>query len=448
MMNFKIFLKRTFIVLALFCGLKAEAGYYGRFISGGFFSKEVFRSSQFDRYNDVAILSERLYVNFDKIQDSNAEFTVDLRDRENFFDKLDKERLKLTGRNRLQLHQFNLHNGSGNEGFDYSLGRFPLSEAGAIYLDGLDFGIRKNLFGIGSKFSLFYGLNPQLVEDAQIKISKNLKAYGGYWILENKGQDWESYLYSTTSLVRQVYKSELDRFYFFNNTNLQSANGQNFSSILYLDLHPKVYIQNLWTTYAVNLENKYKLRTSLSTIDSLHYERNQDVRETLPSSRYHQASTSLRSPSTYNQTSYETKFTFGYREVDNKYMGELKLGSFFPMVFKDEISASLNLKLKKNFVSNDVGFGGGILHSNKFREIAFNQDVLFEKKKIETLNYAFITEGSYTKFFSRSLFGIASIQNTWDRRVSIFSVLFKLSYRFGEGGQAPIRDGSPPMGQL
>ena len=267
-------------------------------------------------------------------------------------------------------------------------------------------------------------------------------------IFENKGKDWEAYMFSTTSLVRQVYKNDVDRFYFFNNTNFQSSTGQNFSSIFYLDLVPKVYVQNLWTSYVFSLPNKFKLRTSLSTIDSLHYARIQDVREELPTSRYHQTSFSLRSPSNYSEASYETKLTLGYREVDSKNLAELKFGTFFPKIYKDEISGTLDTGIKKNFASNDIFLGGGFLHSNKYREIAFNQDFQIEKKIFNKLNYVFISEGSYTKFFDRSLFGIFSLQNTWDRNVSIFSVFLKLSYRFGEGGQAPIRDGSPPMGQL
>ncbi len=435
------------LVVVLFT-TRSHASYYGRLISGGFFSKEVFRSSQLDRYNDVAILSERLYVNFDKILDTSHEFTVDLRDKNNFFDKLSNERRQLVAKNKLQLYQFNLHKSGLNEGVDYSLGRFSLSEAGSVFVDGLDMGFRKSLFGLSTKFSLFYGLNPQLIDETEIKFKTDSKVYGGYFILEDKGKDWDSYLYSTTSLVRQQFKSEVDRFYFFNNTNFQNAKGENFSSILYLDLEPKIYIQNLWTTYVFDLKNKFKLRTSLSTIDTLHYVRIQDVRETLPSSRYHQTSFSLRSPSAYNQMSYETKLTLGLREVDKKNLAELKFGTYFPRIIKDEISGTLNVGAKKNFTSNDLILGGGFLHSNKFREISINQDFQLEKRRSEKLNLAFITEGSYTRFFDRSLFGLVSVQNTWDRNVSIFSILFKVSYRFGEGGQAPIRDGSPPMGQL
>lgn len=440
--------KSSLLLFSILFTTSSQASYYGRFISGGFFSKEVFRSSQLDRYNDVAILSERLFVNFDKILDSNQEITLDLRDKNNFFDKLSSERLRLTARNKLQLNQFNVHNSGSSEGGTYSFGRFPISEAGAIFVDGLDLGFRKNLYGYSTKFSLFYGLNPELIDESEIKLNKDSRVYGGYFILENKGADWGSYLFSTTSLVRQVYKSDVDRFFFFNNTNSQSSNGDNFSSILYLDLAPKIYIQNLWTTYVFNLSNKFKLRTSISTIDSLHYSRVQDIRETLPTSRYHQTSFSLRSPSNYGAVTYESKLTLGFREVDKKSIAEFKFGTFFPKVINDEISGTLNAGLKKNFVSNDLLMGGGFLHSNKIREIALNQDVQFEKRIGLPLNYVLITEGSYTKFFERNLFGIVSVQNTWDKNVSILSVFLKLSYRFGEGGQAPIREGSPPMGQL
>lgn len=443
-----IFIKSLIFLITILITFHLEASYYGRFVSGVFISKEIFRNSEVDRYNDAAILSERLYVNFDKILGSDNEFIVDLRDKNNFFDKLNNERTKLIAKNKIQLHQFDIHKSLAGDGLDYSFGRFPISEAGALYLDGLDLGVKKSLFGFSTKFSLFYGLNPQIIEDPQIKIDKNLKAYGGYFTLEKNGKNENDYFLSTSSFVRQVYKSDLDRFYFFNNTFLQSVSGDNFSSILYLDLLPKTYIQNLWTTYVLSFQNKFKLRTSLSTIDSLHYSRIQDVRETLPSSRYNQASFSLRSPTSYNNNTYETKLILGMREIDKKKLAEFKFGVFFPRVINDEMSGTLNAGVRKNFVSNDLLLGLGLLHSNKFREISFSQDIQAEKRINQKINYAYITEGSYTKFFYRSLFGVFSLQNTWDNNVSIFSFFLKLSYRFGEAGQAPIRDGSPPMGQL
>lgn len=207
-------------------------------------------------------------------------------------------------------------------------------------------------------------------------------------------------------------------------------------------------VQNLWTSYSFLLPNKFKLRSTISTIDSLHYSRIQDVRETLPTSRYHQGSIALSSPSSYNSIYFESKLTMGLREIDKKNMTELKLRAFFPKIYLDEVSGSLSAGAKKNFVSTDLIFGGSFIHSNKLREISLSQDMQIQRKTGFPINYAFITDGSYTRFFDRSLFGILSIQNIFDKNVSIFSVLFKITYRFGEGGQAPIRDGSPPMGQL
>ncbi len=389
-----------------------------------------------------------MYASFDDLIWNKAEFTVDVRDKENFFDKLDRERQTLTEKNKLQLHQLNFHKPAENNAVAFSLGRFPLSEAGGIYLDGLDLGVRKTLVGLSTKFSLFYGLNPQLTQESGINIDKNITAYGGYITFEDKDKNLDKYFFSTNSLVRQVYKSEVDRFYFYNNTSMQSSNGQSFLSLLYLDLVPKVNVQNFWSTYASSISSHYKLRASLSTIDSLHYTRIQDVRETLPSCRYHQSSISIRRPGDYGETSYEAKLSAGLREVDKKNLAELKVGALYPRIIKDEISGTMNLGIRKNFVTNDLLYGFGLLHSNKFRELSLNQDFQFEKRLNEKLNIAYITEAGYTKFFDRSLFGVVSVQNIRDNNVSIFSILLKISYRFGEGGQAPIRDGSPPMGPL
>jgi hypothetical protein len=430
----------------------SNASYYGRFISGGFISKEIIRSETKNndiRYNDVAILSQRLYVNFDKILETSNEFTVDIRDKNNFFDKLNSETLKLNSRNTLQLHQFFVHNTPKDEQpLAYSVGRFSIPDAGAVVTDGVDIGMIKNLYGYSTKFSFFYGLNPQLLDETSITFNKDSKVYGGYANLEEKSSDWTSHFFSTSALVRQVYKSELDRFYFFNNTSSQTSNGNFFSSILYYDIQPVMNIQNLWTSYTFLLPNKYKIRSTISTIDTLHYSRVQDVRETLASSRYHQASVAINTPSAYDSIFLESKMSLGLRTVDKKNMMELKFRAFFPKIYLDEISGSLNAAAKKNFVSNDLIFGGSFIHSNKQREISLSEDIQIQRKTGFPLNYASITDGSYTKFIDRSLYGILSIQNIIDKNVSIFSALFKITYRFGEGGQAPIRDGSPPMGQL
>ena len=71
-MKNKLFQKLIFFMLSLIAG-KVHAAYYGRIISGGFISKEVFRNSETDRYNDLAIFSQRLYLNIDKISESENE---------------------------------------------------------------------------------------------------------------------------------------------------------------------------------------------------------------------------------------------------------------------------------------------------------------------------------------------------------------------------------------
>ena len=435
-------------LLSIIYSSVADASYYGRFTSGGFFSKEIFRSdNSSNRYNDVSVLSQRLFLSIDKIQNSSSEFSADIRDKHDFFDKLDAERMKLTSSNKLQVHQLSLHTAGDSEGGTYSFGRFPLSDAGSLFVDGADIGFRKSILGLSVHTSLFYGLNPSDPEESELKLNTKARAYGFYGVIENKDRDWDHYFYSSNAIVRQTYNSDVDRFYFFNNTVWQKSVNENFSNLLYLDLNPKISVQNLWTSYYLNFSNSYKLRSTLSTIDSLHYQRIQDLREILPSSRYHQASFSLRSPSNGDQVIWENKLSYGKRLIDDKNRIEYKIGAFLPRFLKDDLSANTFAGVRKNFVSKDALFGFGIIHSNNQREIAFNQEIDLEQRT-NLNNIAFITDGSYTKFFDRSLFGILSLQNTWDKNVSIFSILFKISYRFGEGGQAPIRDGSPPMGQL
>lgn len=440
-------------LLFIFFSLEvANASYYGRFTSGGFISKEVFRASEIDRYNDVAVFSERLYLSVDKVAESNHELNIDLRDKHNFFDKLDTEKLRLTSSNKFQAQQLSLRSIDDFSKYKYQIGRFAENEAGSAMVDGIDFGLRDNFGDWANKASFFIGFNPASTDETELKFNADAKTIGIYDVLQTKLRSFEKYIYLSNALVRQSYKSEVDRTYIFNNTVVQDGGDQNFTSMLYLDIEPHINIQNWWSSYAVTLKNNYKVRTNISTIDSLHYRRAQDIRETLPSSRYNQASAALRLPSLLDHNAHEAKISFGVRAVDDKKRIELKWGTYlpqiFPQFFKEDLSANLNAGLRKNFISNDTFVGFGFVNSNKLRELSFNQDVIIEKRSDLGTNIAFITDASYTKFYTRTLFGILSLQNTWDKKVSIFSILFKISYRFGEGGQAPIREGSAPMGQL
>lgn len=423
----------------------AYSAYYGRFISGGFFSKEVFRNVENDRYNDVAILSERLFVNYSQILESNNELTLDLRDKLNFFDKLNSETLRLDSSNKIQLHQLNLKNSNATS-VNYRVGRFPVTEAGAIYLDGVELGSQSTFSNFITRYSLFFGLNPQVSDQSELNFTKDANAYGGYVVFESKGENWDNYLYSTFSLARQTYKSEVDRTYIYNNTMYQTGSGSSLSLLGYLDLEPEINIQNLWASYLYTFTNKFRWRNSISTIDTIQYSRVKDIRETLPNSKYHQMSTSLQSPGNAKDY-YELKVSAGLREYDKKNKLELKYGYNISEFIYNDLTLGVRTGLRKDFVNNAVSLGASLLFTNLRREISLSQDLQYETiNKVN--NYVSITELSYTRFFDRSLFGIISGQNIWDKDVSILSVLFKISYRFGEGGQAPLRDGAAPMGQL
>ena len=128
---------------------KGGSHYAGRLTSGGYLSQEKFvDTNDGSTRNDFFTLSNRLYFNAYDLGSSNYDFVSDLRDKHDFFDKLDKERLSLNSTNAFQLRQLSLSNPNENGRTFWTMGRFPVAPAGSVDTTGV------NLSGTGGKGSI------------------------------------------------------------------------------------------------------------------------------------------------------------------------------------------------------------------------------------------------------------------------------------------------------
>jgi hypothetical protein len=111
-----------------------------RFSLGGFVSRERFAENP-DESNDFATVSGRAYVLVQDWGKDRWEFASDVRDKNDFFDKLDAERLKLTNRNQLQLRQFSFRRPNYTGRWLPQIGRFAVPESGSVFVDGAQLGV-------------------------------------------------------------------------------------------------------------------------------------------------------------------------------------------------------------------------------------------------------------------------------------------------------------------
>lgn len=418
---------------------------YGRFSIGGFTATEKFASDNFgSNSNDEMVLSSRLFYKATSSGDGAWEFVSDLRDKHDFFDKLDRERLQLTDKNEFQARQLSTRWANPNGKVSASLGRFPVADVGAIYTDGL---LAEYRWSPGFWSSLFGGKNPQSDSHSYLQFNPKANIVGTGITYQAKTGGWDKNFYLTHGLVSETYESETDRNFLFHQMNLQWQENSRILSLLYVDFIPRTYVQNgsfIWQQqYTENVASEL----GILGMDSIQYYRHQGVRETLPPSAYQeaQAKISLGNP---RASKWTLAGLSGKRAYDQKDKTEASLSYFQTQLLTRKVDAYLKIGGRKNFISQDTfartGFG---YFSRKWE---YNLDIEYSSEKYNdgTLMHPLVTEFSISNSLSRSLFWTGSVQRAADEKVTIITSFFKLSYRFGEAEGAPQRDTAPLWGPI
>ena len=432
-------IKFIFIFLTL-CPSNALAGYSGRFTLGGFVTQESYDTEAVEaQSNDWAVVSSRLFLNIDELGDKEQELVFDLRDKHDFFDKLNPELRTLDEKNTFQVRQaaFKMRG--------MSLGRFPVLEAGAVYVDGLSVSYK---FGQKFKLGAFTGYNPVILGQAHLETNTDQKISGVHTLYQKSSQEWYHYTYWSSAIVEQRYKEVRDRLYWFNNFSYQGSQKSYFNMISYLDFEPTQKVQNLWASQYYRFLNAVSTRLSYYTIDTIEYKRSQDVRETLDASRYQQAQLTLKHKIGLKQATVNYKYIKGVREVDDKSKSDASIGINLPEFMSKYLTSSFYIGKRANFISDDNYMTFGLLYNSAKYELSFDQSIIEETDDLSGTTTAYITDLSMTYLYSRKFFFVLSTQSVKDDDVSIFTVLFKLTYRFGSKGIPPTRDGASPRGRL
>ncbi len=470
----------AFFIVALFLQTTMinAADYHGRATTGGFISKEKFTEpSAGSDTNDVAVMSNRFYLNVSNIGKKKWGLILDARDKLDYFDKLDKERLTLTQKNEFQLRQLAAKYPNYEGKFYASAGRFQAFDTGAVYVDGLEAGYRvKPTLKLGA----FGGFNPAREGVSYLQFNSDSNIFGGFGIYENRSRKWSRYTYTsnaiivipassstteedTTTTATETTETEetatddeniyvegaaiQERTYFYNNSVIQWNRNLRFMSLLTYDIAPKSQLQSLWVSIFFRIIKRLNMTISAQRITAIEYARQQDLREELKPSQYDEIKVGLNYRVNRNVSAI-FKASQGSRSTDELTRTDVSAGVRVSRLINRRFAASLFAGQRANFNSDDTYFRLGTgYYSNKF-EVTLDQELGSEKYEDGTERNPKITELNTSVFFSKRFFGTIGAQYLSDEVVTITSALLRLSYRFGNREIAPIRDGAPPRGRI
>ncbi len=451
--------------------------YHGRFNIGLLAARERFTDeSDGSSSNDVGVVSSRIYLDASELTPYQLQFVADVRDKHDFFDKLDRERLELVARNRLQTRQLFLRWNQTAAPLTATLGRFSAADAGVIYTDGLDLGLRLTP---ELKWGVLGGYTPRFDEGSALETTSNSQQYGTYITYLDNGRRWSDYIFFSNLFISvpvntlpelpgieastsedpaepntaQQEAAQQDpatsrRNLWVNNTTMQWGQRTRLTNLSTVGLNPKPIAENLWFSWFQNFSSQMNGQLSYLHVDPFEYHRQQELRETLPSSQYRQGSFTLRHRvSPQWQMLYLAKY--GKRTFDQLEKKVLGLGIQFSEFFSSRDTASIQVHYQQNFVSNSIIsiFDYGFFSQDW--EFHLSQSIGVEKHRdIEKTLYPTVTQVGSSFFWSRLIFSTASLEWARDENVDIYSLIAKIGYRFGSKELPPIRDGAPPRGRL
>jgi hypothetical protein len=433
------------IILIFLSQVSRAEKYHGRFTLGGYAATERFSDTTggSDK-NDFMTLSSRYFLKVSEIGAAPWEVVTDIRDKHDFFDKLDREKLQLTDRNSFQVRQLSARYVNTGGILAANLGRFAVPEAGASGVDGAQLEER---WSQQLTSSIFAGKNPKRNDQTYYQYNPDSNIGGVSLTYQDRVSSWDRNFYLSHAMVTEQEGSETDRRYFYHNMIYQWQENSRVISLMYLDFVPRTYVQTGNLIWQQQYTTNWTTQVSALGIDVIEYTRRQGVREQLAPSPYQEGAFKLDYYAP-GRVKIELGASSGTRQVDSLSKTETYLGWEQNQIGAKNWDLFLKSGIRKNFVSDDT-FGHLYLgYFSRKWESSLDLDVAIEKYNDGVTKHPISTELSISNYLSRQLFSTLSLQRSADEVVTIYTAFFKLGYRFGNQEIPPIRDGSPPRGQL
>lgn len=435
------------IVLFLWQSTSFGAKYQGRFSAGAFLSQETLHTEDGDIYtgetNDFLIYTGRLYLSAYELTSHNLDTTVDLRDKYNSFEVLDKRSQSLAARHTFQVRQLFIGNTTSRGQYLFQLGRFQILQGSYSYVDGASFQKRLDQDILG----IYGGYNPVLLGRNYLEFNSKAQTYGMFYTINSDTRTWEEHFQSSIAFAQNTYEGQVDRSYLFNNTLYQWQSGAFAWSQLYLDFIPRTYVQNGLLLVQQPLTAQLTGKAGLRAYDVVQYRRVQNIRERLQPSPYREASLDF-SYKLRPEVLWDLDLASGKRSVDDYQYHRIRNTFSFPRFFSKAVDGGIFHFWRQSFTNNGhfAGINTGYFTENL--EYDFMASYGVEKQTDDSILHPLILEGSMAWRFSKTLFTSLALQSAKDEKSEILSLFLKFTYRFGNSGMAPIRDGASPRGRL
>ncbi|MGK5087178.1 hypothetical protein WDW86_06435 [Bdellovibrionota bacterium FG-2] len=429
-------------LLAVSGSLEAQAvEYYGRAMAGALLSSEQSKDTSDPTVgNDSSIVSSRLSARILGLSSYGFEGNLDLRDKNDFFEKLDREKLQLTSGNQFQVQQLNARLPAISSRIFGTVGRFSLPETGGKFSDGLETGYRWN---DSWRTAIFGGLNPKLEEQTFVTYNPDSQILGTYTSYQPQVFSSSQSAFWSTAWVGERTAAHLDRLFWFNEFIFHYSNTNQLIAMGFFDFIPRFEIQTALLSWHQELMSHWSSQLNLTAIDVIEYSRRKGILETLPSSPYREAALSLRRQ--WGEAGFfDFNGSYGLRDLDSLAKIEFSAGPSFYRVFDPNISFKLLEGARRNFISNDLFTRIGGSYFGKTWEV----DVDFGFSRVAendgATKHQWINEIAYSHYFGRELLASLSLEQARDEQTSIWSGSVRVSYSFGQRSFAPLPQQAPP----
>jgi len=421
------------------------ANYFGRIMTGGYSSLETSKvPNDSSTSNNAATLSARFYLNVYDLTPKKMGVTVDLRDKNDYFEKLDQQLLQLRPGNNFQVYQLNAHL-LNNEDLVYAtIGRFSMLDVGGEFVDGGEVGIR---WSPVLRSSIFGGLEPKRYDQTYLTFNSNSRVFGTYAVYQPVSGTWQKRTSWSTAVVGENVESHLDRLFWYNNFIYQWDRSNQIFGIAYFDFTPSFYLQFGLLSYFQQITDNFSSRLNLTGIDVIEYARRQGVLETLPSSPYREAALNLRSTMSRGAF-FENNFIYGARQADHLIRAEYTAGPSFYSLMDNHLSLGGVVGVRRNFIANEALSQFKIAYFSRDWELELNVNYVLSVNNFAATYHKWINDLSVMHFFTRDFMGALSFQEAHDENVQIWSGYFRLNYLFGQREVVRFHENdAPPLSQ-
>ena len=408
----------------------------------GAFTRTVSLSEQAgESSNDEYIMSGQVHLEAYELNGDNDQIILEARDKVDNFGKLERENLRLTTYNRMQLRTFAYQRPFEFNKTYFSLGRFSLPEANLLVHDGLEVGYR---FSKNTRAGFYAGLGPKdiltplYVDPLSERSSSGLQA-GAYVTYDRKeGAEDSSYLTQGFGKAPTYDLTDAEDHMSYFQQGLWTFSAANrLSSLVLFDVQPASKLRRGSLAYTYLSEN---LRTTASVqqTDTEDYLLKQEVQDALLPSAVQSVALDVRQR-TSSHLSFDYLLRYGRRAADSLTQDELGVGILKHEFLGKSDSVRFQLALRRNFTSRDRIYRLAYDYWSRSLSIGLSHvmtQLSYDSGRNDTRQDTSLDAGF---FLSDKLRGSLGIQREADSLVSANALFFMVGYRFGGGSASPVR---------